>query len=356
MLLVAALFAAAAVTAYLVRSGVPTAAPSAPQTAPFGLLSLRDGQVWARNPDGTGRRVSRLAPAFAARVRTAALSPDGRHLALITVDGAGERAWLLRDLAADPEPIPGPATPGAATGRYRALSWEGSAALGLLLETGPDGHGAVWAGRWSLPRREAVWRQLAAGARALSLSPADGQVALVATRPGGSAFAAQSVVLLQRPGEVRGTIAYRCLGACAAGTVAWSPDGGTVAIQTPGQGLEIRKSSGRAVLQVGDGRLPVAFSDARTALLAYLAGSRGAWTLHVLALHGELDRALPVPAATPPRWLGWSPDARALLYLTDEARPALWQIAADTGSARRLPWEAPGEPLAAVPPGALRPE
>jgi hypothetical protein len=182
------------------------------------------------------------------------------------------------------------------------------------------------------------------GARIASLSPTADQVALTEIRSGSGAFAPQAAIRLQHLEDKGGTVALRYFGAQTPDAVLWSPDGGTLAISVPGQGLAIQKSSGRPVRQVPDGALPAAFSE-RGADLAYVSGTGDHWQIHVLNLHGEADHQFPAPGGARPQWLRWTPDAQVLLCLTNGA---LWQIEPVAGTPTRLHAAIVGEPLAVV--------
>jgi hypothetical protein len=155
-------------------------------------------------------------------------------------------------------------------------------------------------------------------------------------------------VRLSRVNGDHPTVAFRYLGTTPPQAVLWSPDGGTLAIQVPGLGLEIRKSSGRAVRAVVDGALPAAFSP-RGASLAFTSGSGKAWQIHVLNLHGEVDNTILPPSSGVPAILGWTPDARALIYGTGNS---LWQVDPASGASTRLPMSVSGSLVGIVPVGS----
>jgi hypothetical protein len=192
-----------------------------------------------------------------------------------------------------------------------------------------------------------TWLVLPANSNALSLAAAGDQVALAEAQPGAGSFAPQVAVRLHHidSDHDADTIALRYLGATLPAAVHWSPDGGTVVIQVPGQGLAIQKSSGNPVLSVPGGAPAVAFST-WGASLAYVSGSTGHWQLHLLNLHGNVEAHFDAPSAQAPRWLAWTPDASAVLYAVDKT---VWEIHVANGRATRLPFALDGVPLRTVP-------
>jgi hypothetical protein len=146
----------------------------------------------------------------------------------------------------------------------------------------------------------------------------------------------------------KNSVALRYLGDAAPQSILWSSDGGTLAIQAPGVGLAIQKSSGRPVRDVADGSFPAAFSPLGAAL-AYVSGGGSSWQIHVLNLHGEIDSTLPPPASGAPTMLGWTPDARALLY---GVGGTLWQVDAASGAATLLKGNVSGSLVGILPAAA----
>jgi hypothetical protein len=257
---------------------------------------------------------------------------------------------------ADPgaAPVPLPTPPSRLAGgpwRYVDVTWSGRNGINLLL-AGQKGRDLVERFQPAHARSVAstTWLPLPTWSHAVSLAPDGGQVALVEAQSGSGSFAPQVAVWLHHidSDHDTDTIALRYLGTTSPAAIRWSPDGGTLVIQVPGQGLAIQKSSGRPVLSVSDGAPAVAFSN-WGAILAYVSGSTGDWQVHVLNLHGNLEEHLNAPSAQPPRWLAWTPDARAILYAVDTT---VWEINAATGDATRLPLVLTGTPLSTVPASA----
>lgn len=347
-LLLGALTAAALATTYLLRTAVVpvTHIAAAPAPAPYRVLYLRGGQIWSVRPDGRQEQVTHIPATIGGQVRRAVLAPDGQHLVLIAASGATERAWLLDGPDATPRPLLDPGQSAGVGGRhYVDAVWPGSLRLTLLVSQGTRS----WLARYALtgptPTRAAAWIALPdRGAQPLSLSPDGREVALALTQPGTGAFASQIAVRLLSVGGRHASTAYRYLGTAAPSAVAWAPDRGTVAIASAAEGLAVQKSSGRPVLEVTNGALPVAFSRGN-AQLAYVAGQPGAWEIHVLALHSERDRTVISGLQTAPSSLYWTPDARALLYLTGAS---LWQADPSTGMAQLVAATVPGTPVQLV--------
>ncbi len=193
----------------------------------------------------------------------------------------------------------------------------------------------------------ASWTPLTLNAeQPISLAPSADELALLDVRAATDDFVAQAAVRLQRLDGTHPSVAFQYLGTKPPSALLWAQDGGTLAVVT--QGLTIQKSSGRVVRAVPDGALPVSFS-ARGDSVAFLSGTAGAWQIHVLRLHSEYDHPLPAPDGATPRWLGWTPDGKALVYVSGST---LWQIAADSGLAKRLATGINGPLLSVVPAGA----
>jgi hypothetical protein len=282
-------------------------------------------------------------------VDTVSISPGGHHLLLLSSTGGAGQAWLMANPGAAPVPLPTP--PSRLAGgpwRYVDVTWSGRNGINLLL-SGQNGHDLVERFQPAHARSAAstTWLALPGGSHAMSLAPAGDQVALVEAQPGSGSFAPQVAVRLYHidSDHDTDTIALRYLGTASPAAIRWSPDGGTLVVQVPGQGLAIQKSSGKPVLSVSDGAPPVAFSE-WGASLAYVSGSTGDWQVHVLNLHGNLEEHFDAPSAQAPRWLAWTPDARAILYVVDKT---VWEINAATGHATRLPLVLTGTPLSTVP-------
>jgi hypothetical protein len=349
LLLLGTLAVAMVITVYLLRlSIVPKASVSLPPPppAPFRLLALRAGQLWSVGTDGRQQQVTRVPESISARVRRAVLSPDGSRAVLITGAGQTERAWLLSVPGATPQPL---VDPGLASGtgprRYLDVVWRNPQSPCLLVAQ----HGRLWLARYALrgerSLRAASWTALTVHpGQALSLSPDGRQVALALLEPGTNGFGPQVIVRLQQIDGVHSSVAYRYLGATLPGAVLWTPDDGTVAIQTAAQGLAMQKSSGRPVRLAPNGTLPAVFSVGN-AQFAYVAGRPGAWEIHILSLHGERDRSILSALRTPPSNLYWTPDARALLYTLGRA---LWQVNPTTGAVGLIAGDLQGTVLQAI--------
>jgi hypothetical protein len=351
LLLLCAIAAAAAFTAYLLRA-VEVAQPVAmPQPAPYRVWYRQGNAILAAGSDGQTHTVATLPVAQIGTVQTLSVAPDGRRMLLIADQAGAEHAWLLVSPSGTPQSLPAPGIGrDHRSWRYLAAAWTGSHSVDALLTALEPGGTRAQLARYTLadnpPVARVAWQPLqTGGAQVVSVSPTADQIALVGAQAGSGVFAPQVVVRLQHLQDARRTVALRYLGAQTPAAVLWSPDGGTVAISVPGQGLAIQKSSGRSVRQVADGALPAAFSD-RGADLAYISGNANHWQIHVLNLHGEADHQFAAPGSVRPQWLRWTPDARALLCM---ANGTLWQIEPGAGTPTKLPGTLAGDPLAIVP-------
>jgi hypothetical protein len=348
LLLLCAIACTAAFTGYLLRIAV-TQLVATPRPAAYAVWYRDGAAVLAIGPTGTTSQVP-LPLAGVGTVQSVSLAPDGRRTLLVADRDGVERAWLLATPSAPPLPLPlPPGGQGSIPWRYFGAAWTGPhSVVALLVADGQGGQQGLLA-RYTVagtpPAAHATWlHPEIGGGRLASLSPAADQVALAEIRSGSGAFAPQVAVRLQHLDDINSTVALRYLGAQMPDAVLWSPDGGTLAVSVPGQGLAIQKSSGRAVRQVPDGALPADFSE-RGADLAYVSGSGTHWQIHVLNLHGEADHQFPAPGGARPQWLRWTPDAQALLCLTNGT---LWQIEPVAGTPTRLRAAIAGEPLAIV--------
>jgi hypothetical protein len=343
VLLLGTLAVAALFTAYLLRNSVvpATRITMPPAPAPYRLLYLRAGQLWSISPGGRQRQVTHVPAMIAARLGSAAVAPDGRHIVLID-GGAVQHAWLLADPGATPRPLLDPLSSAtAANRRYMGVVWTGPRQVSLLLAQ----HDRFWLARYTLAgsgmARQVAWIAVPPQwGQALSLSPDGRQIAMVRARVGDTAFARQVAVRLQSVDGRHASTAYQYLGAGTPGAVLWSPDQGTVVIAAM-QGLAIQKSSGRPVRLAVNGTLPATFSVVN-AQLAYIAGHPGQWEIHILALHHEFDRVVVTGIQTAPSSLYWTPDARALLYVDGGA---LWQADPGTGMTQLVAGAVPGTPV-----------
>jgi hypothetical protein len=194
------------------------------------------------------------------------------------------------------------------------------------------------------PHAEQWIRAQAAAGRAVALSPDGRQIARVEMLPPLNEYAGQVRVTLHQVSGAHVSVALRYLGATAPSAVLWSSDSGTLAIEVPGQGLNIQKSSGRSVHQTSSGELPAAFSP-KGAAIAYAGGSKS-MRIHVLNLHGEIENVLALPGSSPLQALGWTPDARALVCALGGS---YYEVNPATGAAQRLPGALSGALVGAVP-------
>jgi hypothetical protein len=337
-------------TLYLLRVGVAPATVTSRTPAPYRLLFLQGNRLLSVAAGSTTPvAVATLISNPGSQVEAVRISPRGHRLLLLGSVAGNGQAWLLTAPGTTPIPLPTPPARFAGSPwRYVDAVWSSPTAITLLL-AGQKGQGMVeqfQPARERVPGRT-VWLSLPAGSYAVSLGPTGDQVALVEAQPGSGSFAPQVAVRLH---HIEGdhdtdTVALRYLGTASPAAIHWSPDGGTLVVQVPGQGLAIQKSSGKPVLSVSDAAPAVAFST-WGASLVYVAGSTGDWQLHVLNLHGNVEEHFMAPSARPPRWLAWTPDATAILYAVDAT---VWQIDAATGNATRLPFSLSGEPLRTVP-------
>lgn len=353
LLMALALGGAAAFSVYLLRtnpSQAPAAALPALRPAPYRVLYRQNNQIWLAGPGAAPRRLAALPADMATQVAGLSLAPDGQHAVLIGT-GPGFHGWLLTAPGASPRALPlPPATAGSGPWRYIATSWRNGHVPNILLAAGPTSapRGAV--GRFTMGSTSpisATWNSLGAlDGQLLSLAPQANQVAILETQPGTGDFAAQSAVRLQQLDGSQPTVAWHAVGGQQPAALLWAPDGGTLAVVT--HGLAIQKSSGRTVRLAPDGGLPASFSQ-DGAHVAFLSGAPGAWRIHVLQLHGEHDHPFAAPDGLAPRWLGWTPDGRALIYLSGTT---LWQLAPVSGAAIRVAGGIDGPVAGVAPAGA----
>jgi hypothetical protein len=314
------------------------------------VLYRRNGEIWLAGLSAPPRRSAVLPAGIAARIDGLSLAPDGRRAVLVSTHG-GFHGWLwpAPDSMARPLPLP-PASVGPGPWRYIALSWRDGQVPNVLLAAGSTSAPRAVVGSFAIGATSpisATWTSLGVlDGQLLSLAPQANQIALLETQPAAADFAAQSAVRLQRLDGTQSTVAWHAVGARPPAALLWSPDGGTLAVID--HGVAIQKSSGRAVRLVPDGTLPVSFSQDSTDV-AYLSGTAGAWQIHVLRLHGEYDLPFVAPDQQTPRWLGWTPDGRALIYVSGTTA---WQIAPDTGVATRLAGDINGQVAGVAPLGA----
>ncbi|HVA91114.1 MAG TPA: hypothetical protein VNL71_14870 [Chloroflexota bacterium] len=350
LLLALAIGGAGAFSAYLLRTNPEQATPAAPVPAPFRVLFHQNGGIWLAGAGISPLRLSSFPASITSRIDGFSLAPDGRHILLITEAG-GFHGWLLTAPNAAPAPLPlPPRTVGPGPWRYIAISWRGGRTPNVLLAAGSiDAPRAVVGSFGAGPAGtvSAGWTSLGVlDGQLLSLSPQADHIALLETEPAAADFAAQSAVRLQRLDGSQPRVAWHAVGGTQPAALLWAPDGGTLAV-VGAHGLAIQKSSGRTVRLAADGISPVSFSQQGESV-AYISGSPGAWRIHVLRLHGEYDHSFPTPDGRVPRWLGWTPDARALVALSGTT---LWEIAPDTGAAARLTGGVRGQVAGVAPAG-----
>jgi hypothetical protein len=315
--------------------------------APYRVLLQQGTLLVSVGPDGQSHLIP--LPDGAAGGKLPILEPGGRGIIMVASAAGGDRLYLVRrpGQSAEVLPLP-PAVYGTGPWREVAVSWAGDRDVVALLANAGSGEGGVLA-RYSVdqtPAQVEGWRRLPRRqAQLAALSPDALQVARTDMLPGTRGFSDQVLVRLYQVAGKRSSVALQYLGAKLPQAILWSPDGGTLAIQVPGQGLAIQKSSGRPVRSVPDGQLPAAFSP-RGAALAYVSGSAGAWQIHVLNLHGEIENVLASPAAGTPTVLGWTPDARGLIYGTGHE---VWQVDPANGAATKLAGAASGSLVGVIP-------
>ncbi|MGH2343754.1 MAG: TolB family protein, partial [Chloroflexota bacterium] len=334
LLLILALVGTAALTIYLLRTTTEQAAPPSSIPAPYRVLFRQGGALDVEGVGVAPRRLTALPAGIAASAADFHLAPSGGEALLISEVG-GFHGWILAAPDGQPLPLPGPPTSvGKGPWRFVSIAWKNGRIPSLLLAAGDSRAPHAVVGRFTLDpkgRVSAAWTPLGVlDGQPLSLSPKATAIALLEARPASGDFEAQYVVRLQRLDGSRPRVSWRGVGAQPPTAILWAPDGGTLVVVN--QGLAIQKSSGRAVRHVKDGALPISFSPNGDSL-AYLSGVPGAWQIHVLRLHGEYDHPFASPDQASPRWLGWTPDGRALVYLTGTA---LWQIEPDSGVAIRV--------------------
>lgn len=335
LLFVLAIGGAVAFSVYLLRANPTPALPAAPSPAPFRVVFHQGGELWLAGPAASPRHLALVPAGIAPRVTAMSLAPDGRHVLMISEVG-GFHGWLLAAPNATPEPLPmPPRAVGPGPWRYIAISWRNGRTPCVLLAAGAVAGPRAVVARFVAGSGGAVsadWTALGVLAgQPLSLAPLADQIAILETDPAAADFAAQSAIRLQRLDGSQPRVAWHAVGGTPPAALLWAPDGGTVAVVGE-HGLAIQKSSGRPVRVVSDGIPPISFSRQGDSV-AYLSGRPGAWRIHVLRLHGEYDHDFAAPDAHPPRWLGWTPDERALVYLSGTT---LWVVAPDTGAATRL--------------------
>ncbi|MDB5059568.1 MAG: hypothetical protein JWO59_3040 [Chloroflexi bacterium] len=323
---------------------------SAPPPAPYRVLVQHGSELWSAGPTGQAQAVP--LPSGMTSQQTLRLSPDGLKMLIIEPNAGGDQLLLHTAPGSAPANLslpPKSLNPGP--WHIVAATWIDTHNVAVLLEGRGPSRGGVLA-HYSIQGSTVVsptWLPLGSGIGQLAaLSPDAQHVARLETKPASGAFAGQTIVRLSQISGDHPTVAFRYLGEMPPEALLWSPDGGTLAIQVPGLGLEIRKSSGRPVREVVDGAVPAAFSP-RGASLAFISGSGLFWQVHVLNLHGEIDSTLVPPSNGVPTLLGWTPDARALIYGTGNS---LWQIDPASGASTRLPASVSGSLVGIVPAGA----
>jgi len=351
LLFVLAIGGAIAFSVYLLRVNPEPALPTAPSPAPFRVVFHQAGKLWLAGSKASPRVLADVPAGIASRITAMSLAPDGRHVLLISEAG-GFHGWLLAAPNATPEPLPlPPRAMGPGPWRYIAISWRNGRTPNVLLAAGVIDDPRAVVARFDAGSGGVVsagWTALGVLAgQPLSLAPPADQIALLETEPAAADFAAQSAVRLQRLDGSQPRVAWHAVGGTPPAALLWAPDGGTVAV-VGAHGLAIQKSSGRTVRVVSDGIPPVSFSRQGDSV-AYLSGSQGSWRIHVLRLHGEYEHVFAVPDAHAPRWLGWTPDERALVYLSGTT---LWEIAPDSGAATRLAGGVSGQIAGIGPAGA----
>lgn len=307
--------------------------------------------MWLVGSGVAPRRLAEVPAGLSARITAMSLAPDGRYALLISEIG-GFHGWLLAAPNLTPEPLPlPPRTVGPGPWRYIAVSWQNGRTPNLLLASGSIKAPRAVVGSFGVGSGGAVsagWIALGVlNGQPLSLAPLADQIAILETDPAAADFAPQSAIRLQRLDGSQPRVAWHAVGGTQPAALLWAPDGGTVAV-VGDHGLAIQKSSGRAVRVVPDGIPPVSFSRQGDSV-AYLSGSQGAWQIHVLRLHGEYDHSFTVPdPRVVPRWLGWTPDERALVYVSGTT---LWEIDPNSGAATRLAGGVSGQIAGIAPAG-----
>jgi hypothetical protein len=334
LLLALAVIGTVLLTVYLLRTSTRQAVMSSPSPAPYRVLVRQGDTIEVEGAGIAPRRLAVLPAGIAAATTDFHLGPAGNE-ALLVSDVGGFHGWILVTPEGPPLPLPAPPTAlGEGPWRFISVTWKNGRTPSALLAAGDRRAPRAVVGRFTIgPSHQvrATWTALGVlDGQPLSLSPKATALALLETRPASGDFESQYVLRLERLDGSRPKVTWRAVGAQPPTALLWAPDGGTLVVVN--QGLAIQKSGGRAVRHVKDGMLPVSFSPNGDSV-AYLSGTPGARQIHVLRLHGEYDHSFPSPDGANPRWLGWTPDGRALIYLTGTA---LWQIGPDNGVAIRL--------------------
>ena len=331
-LLAAAIVAAILLTAYLLRldrsGGQAGIAP-----APYRVLVQSGSTLWSIGPDDMPKNVVANLPQSGHI--TLRVARDGSRMIGIDTEQRETRVWLWLAAAGPPRLLSGP-PPSLGAGPWNLVeaTWSGSRTFAVLLRHGGPGATAIL-GQFKLKSSAAVagiWSSLAAPHRnPISISPDGSQIAGAEIRP--------RVMALQ----ARSRCGWR---GCRAGRIRWRS--ATLAMRRhnrfSGRPTEerwrFRRQRGarhpevewQARARCSGWQLPAAFSPLGAAL-AYVSGGGSSWQIHVLNLHGEIDNTLPPPAIGAPTMLGWTPDARALLY---GVGGALWQVDAASAAATLL--------------------
>lgn len=320
-------------TIFLLRYKQPSA-PASPAPAPYRALVVRGSQLWSTGPGVQpsvmpGLRVPGEWRGFEA-------ASDGSGLLVTSRVSGRDSVYVVHTLGRAAQPLPAPPS-SYGPGPWRAVdtAWVGSTDAVVLWSKVASG-GADVVARYSVdgtvPNAEQWIRASAAGGQSVSLSPDGLQVARVEVLPAAKGFAGQVQVRLRQLSGTHSSVALRYFGSSVPSAVLWSSDGGTLAIEVPGQGLILQKSSGRSVHQTSSGELPAAFSP-EGAAIAYAGGGAGTPLIHVLNLHGEVENELALPAPGALAALGWTPDARALVCAIGGA---LYQLDPATGASQKL--------------------
>jgi len=345
LLLIAAAIAAVS-TIYLLRFK-QAAAPASPAPVPYRVLLVQGSIVWTGGPSVQPARLPNAGvPGLWRSFQTA---EDGSSLLVVSQVSGRDGLYLVRSFGRRAAQLqPPPRTYGPGPWRVAGTTWIGTTDVAALWSAGGAQETNVVA-RYSVdeavPHVEQWLRAPPAAGRAVALSPDGSQIARVQALPAVNGFAGQVQVRLRQVSGARSSVALRYLGSAVPSAVLWSSDGGTLAIEVPGQGLSIQKSSGRPVHQTSSGELPAAFSP-KGAALAFAGGSKGSLRLHVLNLHGEVENVLASPGSGSLQALGWTPDARALVCVLGTT---LYQVDPATGAAQKLPGTMPGILMGAVP-------
>jgi hypothetical protein len=345
-LLLVALAVAAVATVYLLRyEQSSTGVSSTP--VPYRVLVVRGSQVWSAGPGVQPRLLPNLGvPGI---WRGFAAAGDGSGLLVVSKVSDGDGIFLARAFGRPALRLPAPPhSYGAGPWRVTNTAWVGSTDV-VVLWSEVEAHGADVVARYSvdgaIPHAEQWIRAPSAAGQAVALSPDGLQLARIETLPAAKGFAGQVQVRLRQVTGTHSSVALQYLGSTTPSAVLWSFDGGTLAIEVPGQGLSIQKSSGRAVHQTSSGELPAAFSP-KGAALAYVGGGTSTPRIHVLNLHGEVENVMSSPASGTPQSLGWTPDARALVCTIGGV---LYQIDPTNGASQKLPGVLPGTFVGTIP-------